>query len=315
MHQLGPTLISALAAYGDVHWTTATGFATPGAAMTLTVAYDAAKTAAPAGTALSNAVWTDAKAAFLDAKVSEAGGGTVAPNLLLSAEVATVTSQTVFTLATGSDEDDCYNDQTIILYDDSNSDYPSVRRILDYVGSTRTVTIDAAPDFVFGADDSVKVLAAAPTLPAIWSAASRTLTQTAAQVAAEMTGATLTVQRGDTLSVSFTGLGNITARTKLLVTGKKDRSHQDTASVFKIEETAGLQVIAGVTAETPANGSIVVTDATTGALTVALAAVETAKLEEMIGGHYDIQMATASGVQTLTDATLVVWQDVTRATS
>jgi len=37
---------------------------------------DAAMTSrAPASTALSNAIWTDAKAAFLDAKVSEAGGG------------------------------------------------------------------------------------------------------------------------------------------------------------------------------------------------------------------------------------------------
>jgi hypothetical protein len=243
------------------------------------------------------------------------GAALAAPNLLLSAEVATVTSQTVFTLATGSDEDDCYNDQTIILYDDSNSDYPSVRRITDYAGATKTVTIDSAADFTLGADDSVKVLACAPTLAAMWGAASRTLTQSAAAVAAAVAGTTLTVQRGDTLSASFTGLGNITARTKLWITGKKDRSHPDTAAVFKIEETVGLQVIVGAAAVTPANGSIVVTNATTGALTVTLAAVESAKLDEMIGGHYDIQMLTASGVSTLTDATLVVTQDVTRATS
>lgn len=37
-----------------------------GSAMTLTAAYDAAKTAAPASTALSNVVWTDARAAQLD---------------------------------------------------------------------------------------------------------------------------------------------------------------------------------------------------------------------------------------------------------
>jgi len=58
-------------------------------------------------------------------------------DVLLSAEVATVTSQTVFTLATGSDEDDCYNGQTIVLYDDSNSDYPSVRYVTDYTGQPR----------------------------------------------------------------------------------------------------------------------------------------------------------------------------------
>lgn len=76
---------------------------------------------------------------------------------LLSAEIATVTDQTHFTLATGSDVDDTYNQQLIVLYDDSNSDYPSVRKVKDYTGSTKTVTIDAAPDFTLGADDSVKI--------------------------------------------------------------------------------------------------------------------------------------------------------------
>jgi hypothetical protein len=142
-----------------------------------------------------------------------------------------------------------------------------------------------------------------------------TLTLTSAQVTAIQSGSTLTVQRGDTLTASFTGLGNITARTKLWITGKKDRSHLDASAVFRIEETAGLEYIIGGVAVTAANGSITVTDAVTGALTVVLAAVESAKLDEMIGGHYDIQMLTASGVSTLTDATLVVTQDVTRATS
>lgn len=243
------------------------------------------------------------------------GASSADSTLLLSAEIATVTSQTVFTLATGSDKDNSYHGQTIVLLDDSNSDYPSVRYVVDYVGLTRTVTISAAPDFTLGADDSVRILAATPTREALWSSAERTLTQTAAQVTAAVAGSTLTVQRGDTLSASFTGLGNISARTKLWVTGKKDKSHPDTAAVFKIEESAGLEIIAGGTATTAGNGSITVTNATTGALTVALAAVETAKLDEMVGGHYDIQMLTASGVQTLTDATLVVTQDVTRATS
>jgi len=140
-----------------------------------------------------------------------------------------------------------------------------------------------------------------------------TLTLTAAQVTAIQSGSTLTIQRGDTLSAAFTGLGNISARTKLWITGKRDRSHADTIAVFRIEETVGLEYIAGAAAVTAANGSIVVTNATTCALAVTLKAVETAKLDEMIGGAYDIQMLTATGVSTLTDATLVVTQDVTRA--
>lgn len=149
----------------------------------------------------------------------------------------------------------------------------------------------------------------------VWASATRTLTQSAAAVTTAVSGTTLTIQRGDTLSASFTGLGNITARTKLWITGKRDKAHADTLAVFRIEESVGLEYINGAAAVTAGNGSIAVTNATTGALTVTLAAIETAKLSEMIGGAYDIQMLTATGVSTLTDATLVVTQDVTRAVS
>lgn len=90
------------------------------------------------------------------------GAGAENPNVLLSAEVATVTSQTEFTLATGSDQDDAYNDQSIVLYDDNNSDYPSVRVVSDYTGATKTVTIDSAADFTLGTDDSVRIFVTAP---------------------------------------------------------------------------------------------------------------------------------------------------------
>jgi hypothetical protein len=69
------TLLGALETHGDLTWATATGFAVAGDAMTLTAAYDAAKTAAQADTALSTAVWTNTKAGYLDAAVSTAGGG------------------------------------------------------------------------------------------------------------------------------------------------------------------------------------------------------------------------------------------------
>lgn len=64
-----------------------------GDAMTLTAAYDAAKTAAQASTALSNATWSDAKAGYLDAAVSSrstyAGADTAGTTTLLSRLSAT----------------------------------------------------------------------------------------------------------------------------------------------------------------------------------------------------------------------------------
>ena len=97
--------------------------------------------------------------------------GTSNPNLLLEAEIAVVNSQTEFTLASGSDQDNAYDDQAIVLYDDTNSDYPSIRIIEGYVGATKTVTIDSAPDFTLGADDSVKIFVTAPGTTAPTAAA------------------------------------------------------------------------------------------------------------------------------------------------
>ena len=105
---------------------------------------------------------TDSLEAIRDRGDAAWSAGVANPNMLLSAEIDTVNDQTHFTLVTGSNEDDAYNDQTIVLYDDSNYDYPCVRKITDYDGSTKTVTIDSAPIFTLGADDSVKIFATAP---------------------------------------------------------------------------------------------------------------------------------------------------------
>ncbi|NIT55414.1 MAG: hypothetical protein GWN00_04005 [Aliifodinibius sp.] len=53
--------------------------------------------------------------------------------------------------------DDVYNNQTIVLFDDSDDDAPSVRTVSDYDGDTQTVTLSAAPDFTVASDDSVKI--------------------------------------------------------------------------------------------------------------------------------------------------------------
>jgi hypothetical protein len=94
--------------------------------------------------------------------LEQAPSGGTNPNVLVDTTIAVVNSQTSFTLTAGSDEDDAYNDQSIVLYDASNSDYPSVRKVTDYVGATKTVTLDSAPDFTILAGDGVKVFVTAP---------------------------------------------------------------------------------------------------------------------------------------------------------
>jgi hypothetical protein len=115
------------------------------------------------GTALPNAA-ADAAGGL---PISDAGGLDMdsiggAANVLLSSEIDTVSSQTEFALVDGASHDNAYNGQAIVLYDDSNSDFPSVRTVSDYVGSTKTITLSTAPDFTLGTDDSVRIFTTAP---------------------------------------------------------------------------------------------------------------------------------------------------------
>lgn len=166
--------------------------------------------------------------------------------------------------------------------------------------------------------DSDYAVMSTPTIDdgaGFWGYSTRTLTASAASTTATVSGTTITIVRGDSLSASLSALGNISTRTKLHFTVKRTYTDADTEALVQIEETAGLLYINGAAATTAANGDITVTNATTGAITITLAAAETAKLAVEEDLVYDVQMVTASGVSTLTTASATVSGDVTRATS
>lgn len=94
--------------------------------------------------------------------LEQAPSGGTNPNVLVSTTIATVTDQTHFTLTAGSNDNDAYKDQSIVIYDASDSDFPSVRKCSAYTGATRTVTIDAAPDFTIVLGDGAKAFVTAP---------------------------------------------------------------------------------------------------------------------------------------------------------
>lgn len=152
---------------------------------------------------------------------------------------------------------------------------------------------------------------AAAAAAAVWAYVTRTLTQTAAQIAAIVAGTTLTVHRGETLSIALTALGNIAGRMKLWFTVKASNGDDDADSVIQIEESSGLLYFNGAVA-TPADGSLIVTDPATGAATIALAASVS---DDLVPGSYrwDMQMLSASGIQTLAEGAFVVTADITRA--
>lgn len=178
--------------------------------------------------------------------------------------------------------------------DATDGDYTAVFKTAD-------ATVDA---------QHVPALAATP----VWAVNTRTLTQAAATVAAALAGSEITAWRGDTLTVSLTGLGNISGRAKLWFCVKSSRNDADTAAVLLLEETAGLTVVNGAAYGPATDGSITVTDEVTGALTITIKPSVTSLLAGA-GMAYDIQMLAGTTVTTLTDGVFGVSSDVTRAVS
>lgn len=151
----------------------------------------------------------------------------------------------------------------------------------------------------------------------VWDHTPRTLTQSAASVAATVAGSSITVKRGDSWSISLTNIGALTGYTKLWFTVKRRPVDADFSAVVQIVRTASpdassLVYVNGATAATPANGTLTIDDAPTGDITITLQEAETANLTP--GAYtYDVQVLNGGNVVTLTEGTFTVTADVTRA--
>jgi hypothetical protein len=152
----------------------------------------------------------------------------------------------------------------------------------------------------------------ADTAAAVWAYATRTLTQTLASLVDAASGNTISRRRGDLWTISVTGLGNISTRTKLWFTVKESDNDPDTASILQIVEGTGLVYLNGA-AGTAGHGSVVVTDTVTGALTITVQEDATAALELASNLYYDIQWLHSGGTATPVDGTFKVTRDATRS--
>lgn len=148
----------------------------------------------------------------------------------------------------------------------------------------------------------------------VWTQSTRTLTQSAASIVAAVAGTTITLLRGDTATIALTGLGNITARTKLWFTVKRNAAEADSAAIIQVTEAGGLITLNGA-AGTAGDGSIAINDATLGNITITLKAAATAQLKATNALISDVQMLTTGGVTTLTEMDVVIDADVTLAVS
>lgn len=153
-----------------------------------------------------------------------------------------------------------------------------------------------------------------------WGYSSRTLTQSAAQVAAAVTGSDIVILRGDTFVASLTGLGSLTGYVSLDWTVKRNKANPDDQAIIRIRKNLsgtddGLLVLNGQDASArSANGSITIDDIDTGDVTITLEAEETRNLGTKSGSlYYDLQEITATTVETHTAGSVRIAGDVTRA--
>ena len=89
---------------------------------------------------------------------TDSGVGTES-DLLVSTTIATLASQTSFTLTAGSADNDAYNRQLVVITDAATSTQKARGIVSDYVGSTKTVTLALAPAFTIAAGDSISIIA------------------------------------------------------------------------------------------------------------------------------------------------------------
>jgi len=126
---------------------------------------------------------------------------------------------------------------------------------------------------------------------------------------------TISVRRGDSWIIDITGIGDISARTKLWFCAKENPdTEEDSEAIVKVEETAGLQVIAGSAASVAGNATITVTDENAGDITITVKAVETKKTSTTTSARWDVQWqeADVDGAESNDGGLFKITGDVTR---
>jgi len=141
---------------------TATGLNTVLGALRAIAAKFAAGTPTDLSTGTTYDNTTDSMEAIRDrGDAAWAGGGGADSALMLATTIATVTSPTVLVLTAGSSDNDVYNDQLVIITDAVTSTQKAMVRVLDYVGSSKTLTLASTPGFVVEAGDAISIIAVA----------------------------------------------------------------------------------------------------------------------------------------------------------
>ena len=154
------------------------------------------------------------------------------------------------------------------------------------------------------------------TLPASISALSTLISAELSNTSDSTASGAISRTRGNTWSISTT-IGAITGYTSLWFTVKHSKDDADSEAILQIKKNAsetgdGLIYKNGSSDVTAGNGSITVSDASTGAIVIALDEADT---DDMPVGafYYDIQALISDTITTPDSGTFTVTADVTRS--
>lgn len=86
---------------------------------------------------------------------------------ILDTTIASLSSQTSFTLTDGPAEDDAINGMWVAIHDVASAVQKAIAVISDYTGSSKTVTLAAAPTFTIAATDNISVMGPMPLQPTV----------------------------------------------------------------------------------------------------------------------------------------------------
>ena len=88
-------------------------------------------------------------------------------NAIINTTIASLSSQTSFTLTAGPAEDDALNGMWCIIHDVASAVQIGYGQVLDYTGSTKTVTLVAGTTFTAAATDNFSLMGPMPLQPVI----------------------------------------------------------------------------------------------------------------------------------------------------
>lgn len=216
----------------------------------------------------------------------------------------------IFTAAQTLDATDAIVDSILV---DTGTDIPA---------SIAALPTDADVETAAGAAITSAALATGAEIAAlndldaedVWTYPDRRMTMTVVVDNGTVTNNNITIHRGDTFIQPFSGLGSLAGCVSLDFMLKSKKSDADEAALIHIVYGSGLLTLNGEEAETADNGSITIVDEDAGNIVVRMEAAEVAELAPGTG-YYDIQVITASSVNTPVEGRVKINEDVNRGVS